>query len=304
MRPTQCWADLVRLLIAICSFFVMLGFSACEKDDPSGGSNVTAESIWVSPTIDTLDIGITRTYSAWQIMSNNLDTLAAHVEWSLVGFPVGTIVAETDSTVELLAQAFGDAILVAQQDALIDTAFLHIRWPSPFHVFNDEGFRGFAGTYHGSNDQIEMAMMTAIDAPEGQLVLQADFTVTEQGWVGLYVEEGGAGGSEVVNLEDFLPQGHLRFSYRTYIDLQIGVRADNISAGSEASKLWLCEDAGGVNDGAWHDISIPLSEFWNRQQASRFDRMEVLLSVSILGEALGEGRSGSFWIDNVRWSRD
>jgi hypothetical protein len=106
-------------------------------------------------------------------------------------------------------------------------------------------------------------------------------------------------------MSHFLPSGHLRFCVKAIpsVDLEIGIRSDNIYPGYEQSKVML--SAYGIQAGStWQNVAIPLSHFAELDDRLDFSKMEVYFVVSVVGSKIGGAASGKHWIDYVRWTKD
>jgi hypothetical protein len=173
--------------------------------------------------------------------------------------------------------------------------------PDTLMVLGDNTTIGFIGAFTGTGDTLTLRR-DSTRACEGIWSLQADFSVRSNGWAGWYIEEQGEGGSETRDLSLHKENGHLRFCIKTTNDIQIGIRSDNIYGGDERSKVYISSYTV-LGDTLWHDISIPLIDFANLEPNLDFSKMEVYLVASAVGLHIGRSR-GSYWIDNVRWTKD
>lgn len=171
--------------------------------------------------------------------------------------------------------------------------------PSDRAVFTEAPRVDFLGVFQGPGDVIDL--MTRMDgqAPEGASYLEATAAMTSTGWAGLYFEKGGAGGSETEDLSAYA-RGSLHFAIRSTLDVEIGIRSDNVRAGAETSKIMLRARGYARLDGTWENVSIPISEFQRLDPALRLEQMEVLFTAAVIAQRSG-ARTGTFAIDNVRW---
>lgn len=266
----------------------------------------TITSIIVSPDSIELEVGDNQVFAAEGRSATGLPIDLEHVSWSLTN-NIGRIAPADSSTTTLSTTDIGTAFVVATYGSLRDSAFVRVRTASPFSVLTDSIIVGYIGLFHGPYDTIGIVIDSG-NAAEGIWSLRAEFYIRSNGWAGWYIEEGGVGGNETRDLSHFLLNGHLRFSVMTTVELEIGIRSDNISPGDEQSKVCLLQYEIPA-DGTWHDVAIPLFDFWMlewqppTQFRLDFSKMEVYFIASV-GPCTEGVAVGTYWIDNVRWTKD
>jgi hypothetical protein len=79
----------------------------------------------------------------------------------------------------------------------------------------------------------------------------------------------------------------------------IGIRLDNVSEGSERSKILLSDYRIPANN-TWQEAFIPIRDFANKETNLDLTKVEVYFNSAVESAYTG-AVSGSYWIDDVRW---
>ncbi len=268
---------------------------------------IATDSVFIGPESFLILAGDSQVFHAigWIPTGENLSLRLA--QWELFGGGIASIsCTEGDSTI-LVSEAVGTATLEMVYGTTIESRFIPILTPGPFIIYADSGINaGFIGTFHGNNDAIDISFDT-VEVYQGIHSIRADYDLSSKGWVGWYVEEGGAGSYETRDMAHFKDSGRLEFHVKTRVDLQIGIRSNNILAGDEKSKVFL-SDYNIPADSSWQSGSIPLSDFQVIEPRTDFSQTVVFFVVALEGKHIPADQDhllkGSFWIDEVRWVFD
>lgn len=136
------------------------------------------------------------------------------------------------------------------------------------------------------------------DKKEGLVSMKSEINVVGSGgWVCWFVHWGIEWEREdiVIDMSKYV-NGLLKFWIKTPIELEIGIRSGNISPGSEKSKVYLSNYC--TIDNKWHEVSIPLSAFKNKDYRLDFTKIKIFFNVAKEGST---GGTVYFGVDNVRW---
>jgi len=95
--------------------------------------------------------------------------------------------------------------------------------------------------------------------------------------------------------------GYLHFWVKTPVDLEIGIRTDNIPEGTETSKVRLSE-YNVPHDNSWQEVYIALDDFEIRDRSTDLDMSKVFFNAAVVGKYTG-GCSGVFYISDVKYVR-
>jgi hypothetical protein len=283
-------------------FPILILCLSCSDDEHVNGPDRVPGGILVYPDSLALTVGQVDSLRA-TVLDTRGDTLDYEgVAW----FPSRTGIVELDTLhgqqVELAGLAKGSVFVHATCRSFSDSAHVLVEWPDTLGIWRDSGAVGYVGVFQGAGDQLVLQTDLNVLA-EGVSSRKATYSVRASGWAGFYVEEGGAGGYETKNILDYQEHGHLVFWVKATEDVEVGIRSDNISAGTEFSKVMI-SDYRVPPDGEWHRASIPLSDFHTLDPRTDFSRMEVYFIASIVGPKIGHAAAGDFWIDDVVWSKD
>ena len=170
-------------------------------------------------------------------------------------------------------------------------------WTS-FNVMDDQDAAGYVGTYSASGASLAFGV-DYTTFTEGNHSNRTDFGITSAQWAGWFVQEGGAASNATRYMVTY-SSGYLAFSFKSSVDVQIGIRSNNVASGNETSKLYLGRDLGVLLNNQWQDVSIPISTFTALDSNLDLSTMTVYFNAAVVGAETGAA-SGSFWIDNVRW---
>lgn len=297
-RSLKRWFDSLGPVVAVLVFCL-----SCSEDGHStNGLNRVPDCVLVYPDSLALTVGQVDSLKA-TVLDTRGDTLDYEgVEW----YPSREGIVQVDrllgQQVALAGVAKGSVFVHATCRSLSDSAYVLVEWPDTLGIWRDSGAIGYVGVFQGAGDQLVLQTDLNVLA-EGVSSRKATYDVRASGWAGFYVEEGGVGGYETKDLSDFQEHGHLAFWVKTTEDVEVGIRSDNISAGTEYSKVMI-SDYGVSLDSEWHPASIPLSDFHALDPRTDFSRMEVYFIASIVGPKIGHAAAGDFWIDEVVWSKD
>ena len=168
-------------------------------------------------------------------------------------------------------------------------------------IMNDTKAAGFVGVFKsGGSTLFELSDETTF-FQEGSRSTKALFNIPALGWGGWYVEEGAAGGAETRDMSNFAG-GRLRFSVKTPINLKVGIGKE------ENNSVVELIDLGSYLDDQWHEISIAMSALLSLSQSHvplDFSMISVFFTVTA-GSDINNNQaiSGSFYIDNVRWTQN
>lgn len=177
-------------------------------------------------------------------------------------------------------------------------------WNDLFNIFIDEGLYGTIGTYDadgtGTNNTITLDTIINTQAPADKK-LKATYSITTAGWAGVFIQEGAlTDTTSVKNLSRF-EDGYIHFYVYTPVDLEIGVRTNNISAGSEKSKVMLSEYGIPANR-TWQEAYIPLNDFKLRDERLNFTQSKVFVNIAVVGEKVSD-YSDIFWLADIKYVR-
>lgn len=170
-------------------------------------------------------------------------------------------------------------------------------WTS-FNVSNDQGAAGYVGTYKENSATLSFGIDYSTFT-EGNHSNKAAFGITASQWAGWFVQEGGDGSNATRYMVTY-SSGYLAFSFKSLVDVQVGIRSANVLSGNETSKLLLGQDLGVLLNDQWQDVSIPISTFTALDTNLDLSTMTVYFNAAVVGAQVGAA-SGSFWIDNARW---
>ncbi|MGM0568014.1 MAG: hypothetical protein ACQESB_02215, partial [Elusimicrobiota bacterium] len=169
---------------------------------------------------------------------------------------------------------------------------------SVFPIINSAHAAGEVGVYESANDIL--ALKEDYDYyKEGMFSFRSDFNIPSSGWGGWFVTEGDSDGDETRFMSQY-SEGYVSFWVKTEKDLQLGIRSQNIEAGEEKSNIMLGRDIGVRLNDEWQQVTVPISEFTEKEPQLDLEQMKVYFNVAVVGAEVGESE-GSFWIDDVRW---
>ena len=95
--------------------------------------------------------------------------------------------------------------------------------------------------------------------------------------------------------------GSIRFWTRTPVDLEIGIRSGNVTAGAEASKTLLSR-LGVVPAMSWQWVCIPLAPLTGASPLADLGHTKIFFVASVNQTSGGTGGLPvTFWFDDVRW---
>ena len=97
-------------------------------------------------------------------------------------------------------------------------------------VFDDNGIIGSLGTFHGSEDMIELETISLPEqAPEGSKMLMIRSQINPGGWAGLFFKPGLMEEDKVIDVSRYAEEGELRFWISSTRDvLGILLRAQSV----------------------------------------------------------------------------
>lgn len=162
----------------------------------------------------------------------------------------------------------------------------------------------FFGTFAGAGGVVSEFRSDASTKQEGSSSLRASLRSTGRGFAGWFVAWGDASRySDEKFTRDMsrFAGGSLRFWVITPVDLDVGVRSGNVSAGVETSKTLLSQL--GVAPGAsWKRACLPLRPLAGASPLADLARSKILFVVAVSERSGGTGGSPvTVWIDDVRW---
>lgn len=97
--------------------------------------------------------------------------------------------------------------------------------------------------------------------------------------------------------------GHLKVDVMSSVDLQVGIRSNNINANSNTAKVFLSA-YGSVNGSGFTTISIPIAALVAAHPGTDLTQVKDAFIVAVIGSHVGVPKNDqSFWIDNVRWEK-
>jgi len=143
------------------------------------------------------------------------------------------------------------------------------------------------------------------DADEKRDGVSMRTTVTVSGiqWAGWFIQAGTFQQGNVTKNMSFAEGGALQFWVKTPINLEVGIRSNDVTAGLERSKVLLSTYGVLLND-VWQEVRIPIGDLVGTSANRRADlkQMKVLFVVAsnLVSGGTG-GRPVIFWIDDVRW---
>jgi len=255
--------------------------------------------IIVSPDSGEVEVGQSQEFSVEGRNPLGLPVNLETASWSLRNSEIGQIDPVNGTTSEFSAEAVGSSFLVASYDTFMDSAFVRVLTASPFPVVTDTAIAGFIGVFQGGGDNIVINFDSST-ACEGIWSLRAVYSVRSNGWAGWFCEEGTVGGHETRDMCHITAGGHLKFCAKAEpaVRLEIGIRTDNISPGTEKSKLMIDVDT------VWREFSISFADFLALESRLDYSKAEVYIVASIVGPKIGGAASGTYWIDDVHWTKE
>lgn len=167
----------------------------------------------------------------------------------------------------------------------------------------------FIGTFSGGGASFIEFVADSLERNEGAISMKSTLSVRASagGYAGWFI---GWGNADLVANESYTrdmtdyAEGSLVFSAKSRINLEVGIRSGNVSPGRETSKVLLKGYPSFAPDNKWHQVCIPLSVLEGRGSKADLSRIKVLFVVASNTPSGGtEGRSQSFWIDDVRWEK-
>jgi hypothetical protein len=167
-------------------------------------------------------------------------------------------------------------------------------------VYSDNGAGGFVGVSKGGGAATNLVIGENVGtAPEGTKLMHADYTLANatgnDAFALWFVEE-----QNMSRYMRFYNNGYLHFWVRSDRDLQVSIRSNNITAGSELSKFRLSE-LGIPTDGNWQEAVISLAAFKDKESRLDFDQVKTYFAIGAISAQIGEPSNRSFDVDDVRW---
>ena len=165
----------------------------------------------------------------------------------------------------------------------------------------------FVGTFSGGGARIGEFVEDSVEKKEGSISLRATFSVdaSRGGFAGWFVAWGDASqvadDSFTKDMSDY-DGGGLTFWVKSPINLEVGIRSGNVSAGAETSKVLLSEFEAFKADDSWRQICIPFSKFKGSAPKADLGKIKVFFVVASNTPSGGTGGvEQTFWIDDVSW---
>jgi hypothetical protein len=98
--------------------------------------------------------------------------------------------------------------------------------------------------------------------------------------------------------------GSLRFWVRSTVDLEVGIRSGDVTAGRERSKVLLSRSTAWRPSDQWQRACIPLALLVGPNPKADLSRIKVLVVVAVSERTGGTGGVPvDVWLDDVRWEQ-
>ena len=162
---------------------------------------------------------------------------------------------------------------------------------------------GKLGAYWGGGGSISMDEDQS-DRCEGAESIKATLDVgATREWAGLFFQWGMFDTTTTRDMSSYA-NGSLDFCIKTPVDLEIGIRSQNVPAGYERSKV-LLSDLGITPDGdTWQDVSISIADhFSGPSPKADLSRMKVFFNLASSQSTGGTGGEVTVGVDHIRWSK-
>lgn len=168
----------------------------------------------------------------------------------------------------------------------------------------------FIGTFTGGGATFPTFVEDTSDKQEGAISLRATVAVNaaQGGFAGWFVSWGNAGqvaNDTVVRDMSLFEGGRLTFRVKSPIDLEVGIRSGNVTAGTETSKVLVSRFDPTVADNTWRQVCIPLTILQGPPPRADLRRIKVFFVIASNTPSGGtpRGAPATFLIDDIRWER-
>lgn len=300
--------------------FVAMSLTGCHKDQLT----VSTAQLFVDPSASNITRGNTKTFSV-SLKKANGETVAVSGTWSLSNANLGALSAASGNQVTFTASssATGSGTLRVTAEGLTATAEIVVSEASSsaFGVYSEtftnlvlggSSQNGSLCRFSGGGSADPSAEDDFSDKQEGTKSLKITLNVTGGGFAGWFFARGlTCSDADLAQnsgtFEDLsaYANGRLIFFIKTPVNVEVGMRSDNVAGGSEASKVVLTDasvSGGFATDNQWHEVSIPISKFTTLDARLNLSRMKVLANFASNTTSGGtSGNSTTFRIDHVRW---
>jgi len=180
-------------------------------------------------------------------------------------------------------------------------------------IFSDSGetlppdIETFFGTFSGGGATVEEYTEDLDQKREGERSLRTTVTVSNGGYAGWFISEGDGTRVDDQSFTRDMTEysgGALILWAKSPIDLLVGIRSGNVTAGRETSTALLSEIAPFHADDTWYRVCVPMDRLEGPAPHADLSRVKVLFFVASNDETGGTGgRARTFWIDDVRWQQ-
>ena len=270
-------------------------------------ANVGAlDHITVSPATWTIPKNLPKGFIArgYDTSGNIVDVYPA---WSKSGV-TGSFITNQGPISTFIPTLVGSGIITATENTMTDSATVNvadITWNDFFNLIIHEGTYGSIGIYDSDGtataNKMELSTVTYQYPPGYESSIRARYWVTSDGYAGFFVQEGELTDTTSTKNMSGFSDGYINFWVRTPVDLEIGIRSNNIQSGSDMSKAML-SDYNIAADNAWHEVYIALNDFKLWDSRTNFGLMKVFFNIAVVGE-LASVLSDDFFISNIRYVR-
>ncbi|MFC1546644.1 hypothetical protein ACFL4O_02885 [bacterium] len=174
-----------------------------------------------------------------------------------------------------------------------------ITWVSAYHIYTDvvRAGNGDINISKDDNSTCSTSTDTARTGSSGAESLKVDYDLDgSSSWAQIFIQSD--------TFEDITPHfstqtAIVNFWVKTSTDLAVSMRSQNITSGTEQSKIHLAE-YGVTTDNTWQEVSIIIDDFAQRDSRINFSSVTVLFNIGPEAEYSGTG-SGTFWVDDISY---
>jgi hypothetical protein len=269
-------------------FFILMACIVCGCSKKNRLS-VDSFQLKLNPGAGSVDPGGQIQITAYGESSKKTD-ISVTVTWILDPDSMGSLSSTTGQSTVFTASsgAYGTVRILAFYGDFTSETQIGVGITD---ILNDLHSAGYVGVFaEGGATFITSDDKTIFK--EGIFSTRADYNLPSSSDGGIYVEEGGLGGAETRNMTSYA-NGNLRFWIKTPVDLEIKVN----------NKAVQLSTLGAYTNNVWHEIVIPISSF---ALGGGISAISKFITVSVISNGVYNGNqpiSGSFYIDDVRWTK-
>jgi len=241
---------------------------------------------WVEP-----NGSVELTVTAGTSTRSNIDI---NVSWLLQTSDMGSLSSDYGNKTVFTADpsAYGTATVVAVYNQFMKTVEIGIGVKS---ILSDYHCAGYFGVFSSVNTHPSTSFVTVDDSAvfrEGSKSVRADYSIPPGGWGGFFIQAGqDALSTETADMSAF-SGGRVRFWVKTPHDLEIKI--DTVPKQlSSVSPAYI--------DDNWHEVEISLSGLG----IADFSKISPYFTITVISDGTYNNNqqiSGSFYVDDVRWT--